>query len=78
MAEQSAGVARDLEQATGALKDMVMQFKLAGGAPRDLERSVISELRQAAPHMKPARAAAPAPAPARRVAGGGGGGWSEY
>nr|WP_280137737.1 methyl-accepting chemotaxis protein [Bosea sp. Leaf344] len=82
MAEQSAGVARELEQATAALKEMVTQFRLSGGISRDLEGSVLAELRQAAPHMgavrQPARAPAPAPAPARRAAAGGGGGWSEF
>ncbi len=77
MAEQSAGVARELEQATVSLRDMVAQFKLAEGTSSHPDVRMLAELRQAAPHMAPARQPArkPAPAPMRRAAGGG---WSEF
>ncbi|WP_236841990.1 methyl-accepting chemotaxis protein [Bosea sp. PAMC 26642] len=81
MADQSAGVARELQTATGSLKQMVENFKIAGGASaRDLGASVIAELRQAAPHMALARAGATQPAarPQRRAAGGAASGWSEF
>jgi methyl-accepting chemotaxis protein len=84
MAEQSAGVARELQQATGELKLMVDRFTVAGTSSRNMETSVRADLRQAVPHMAPARggavrsasasAAAPATSP-RRAAGGG---WSEF
>ena len=80
MADQSAGVARELQTATGALKQMVENFRIAGGAPaRDLGASVIAELRQAAPHMALARAGTTQAAarPQRRAAGGADG-WSEF
>ena len=80
MADQSAGVARELQTATGALKQMVENFRIVGGAPaRDLGASVIAELRQAAPHMALARAGTTQAAarPQRRAAGGADG-WSEF
>lgn len=81
MAEQSAGVARELQRATGELRQMVEAFKIAGAPARSLEASVIAELKQAAPHLAPARAggahAAPRPQP-RRAAGGAASGWSEF
>jgi methyl-accepting chemotaxis protein len=62
MAEQSAGVARELQRATGSLRQMVGNFKIAGAPMRSLEASVIAELKQAAPHMAQARATASHPA----------------
>ena len=81
MAEQSAGVARELQVATGELRQMVGNFRISGAPARSLEDSVIAEIKQAAPHRVPARAAAGHAAPrpqARRAAGGGAGGWSEF
>jgi methyl-accepting chemotaxis protein len=77
MAEQSAGVAQELQQATDALQGMVEGFRI-DGVSRDLATSVVAELRQAAPHLK-----RPAPAPVavaspRRAANGGTGGWEEF
>ncbi|PTM39346.1 methyl-accepting chemotaxis protein [Bosea sp. 124] len=85
MAEQSAGVARELQRATGSLRQMVENFKIAGSPVRSLEASVIAELKQAAPHLPPARAGAAHVAPhlaprplQRRAAGGAASGWSEF
>ncbi len=81
MADQSAGVARELQTATGSLKQMVENFRIAGNAPaRDLGASVMAELKQAAPHMGLGRAGATqaAPRPQRHAVGGAAGGWSEF
>ena len=82
MADQSAGVARELQQATASLRQMVENFKVAGAPVRSLEASVMAELRQAAPHMAQARAgmahAAPRPQQRRAAGGGATGGWSEF
>lgn len=79
MAEQSAGVARELQTATGSLRQMVQNFKIAGAPVRSLEASVIAELKQAAPHMAQAHAsAAHLAARPRRAVGGAAGGWSEF
>ena len=81
MAEQSAGVARELQVATGELRQMVENFRITGAPARSLTDSVAAELKQAAPHMQPVRSAAAHAAPrpqARRAAGGGAGGWSEF
>jgi methyl-accepting chemotaxis protein len=81
MAEQSAAVARELQQATDELKQMVERFTVGGMPGRSFEASALAELRQTAPHMGRAKAAPPrspaarAPGPARRAAGGG---WSEF
>lgn len=72
LAEQSAKVARDLQQETEALSTMVSAFQLGGDRHRAAPQLVHS-----APPV-PARAAVPAPR-GRRVAGGGGAdGWSEF
>ena len=81
MAEQSAGVARELQKATGELRQMVENFTITGAPARSLEASVMAELKKAAPHMAPARSAAAhalSRPQARRAAGGGAGGWSEF
>ncbi|CAN5228994.1 methyl-accepting chemotaxis protein [soil metagenome] len=81
MADESAGVARELQAATGSLRQMVENFRIAGAPARSLEASVMAELKQAAPHMAQARArTAPAVSrpPLRRVAGGAASGWSEF
>ena len=84
MAEQSAGVAAELQQATDGLEGMVADFRVAGGTPtpnvsRDLASAAVAELRQVHARMAPVAKAAPArPAP-RKVAGGGSaGGWEEF
>jgi len=81
LADQSAKVARDLQQDTTALSSMVAAFTLADSS--GFEARITSELRQSAPHL--ARPATPVPKPVlaasrpRRVAGGGSAdGWSEF
>ncbi|WP_293794888.1 methyl-accepting chemotaxis protein [uncultured Bosea sp.] len=72
LAEQSAKVARDLQQETAALSTMVSAFQLGGDRHRAAPQLVHS-----AP-AAPARAAAPVMR-GRRVAGGGtADGWSEF
>jgi methyl-accepting chemotaxis protein len=78
MAEQSAGVAQELQKATDALQGMVEGFRI-DGVSRDLATSVVAELRQAAPHLKrPAPVAAPPVAAGPRRAAGGASGWEEF
>ena len=74
LAEQSAKVARDLQQETAALSTMVSAFQLGGDRHRAAPQLVHS-----APSASPAaRAAAPAMR-GRRVAGGGtADGWAEF
>lgn len=65
MAEQSAGVARELQQATDELRRMVERFSIGGAPSRTLDASIRAELREMAPHMAPVRAAATRAAPPR-------------
>ncbi|MDR6869014.1 methyl-accepting chemotaxis protein [Bosea sp. BE125] len=77
MAEQSAGVAQELQRATNALEQMVAGFKIDADVSRDLAASVVAEIRQVAPQMtRPTGASAPRPL--LRAAGGSTGGWSEF
>ncbi|PZN99661.1 MAG: methyl-accepting chemotaxis protein, partial [Hyphomicrobiales bacterium] len=83
MADESAGVARELQTATGSLRQMVENFRISGAPAASLEASVMAELKQAAPHMAAIRARAPHTPPRpqsapRRAAGGSAGGWSEF
>lgn len=79
MAEQSAGVARELQQATGSLQQMVSLYHVASAAGLAPATSVVRDIRPAAPQAKPAVARQPAAAqPPRRAAAGGAGGWSEF
>lgn len=84
MAEQSAGVASELQQATDRLEGMVVDFRVAGGTPatgisQDVASAAVAELRQVHARMAPVAKAVPArPAP-RKVAGAGSaGGWEEF
>ena len=78
MADESAGVARELQTATGSLRQMVENFRISGVPVRSLAASVMAELKQAAPHMAAVRARSVTPprpqSPPRRAAGG----WSEF
>ncbi|SFJ76987.1 methyl-accepting chemotaxis sensory transducer with Pas/Pac sensor [Bosea sp. OK403] len=82
MAEQSATIARQLEQATGELQTMVQDFKIDDRPRADLASrpdrvsGLVTQLRQVS--APPARPAATAPRPQRRAAGGSAGGWSEF
>ncbi|MFA6967449.1 MAG: methyl-accepting chemotaxis protein [Bosea sp. (in: a-proteobacteria)] len=80
MADESAGVARELQTATASLRQMVENFRISGAPLRSLEASVMAELKQAAPHMAAVRAHTPQrpQTPPRRAAGGSAGGWSEF
>ncbi|SEG29499.1 methyl-accepting chemotaxis protein [Bosea lathyri] len=82
MAEQSAGVARELEQATEALRQLVGAFKVEGRADQTLTTSIVAELAQVAPHMPRPRKAAPAvvasPRPRRQANGGAAAVWSDF
>lgn len=60
MAEQSAGVARELEQATEVLRQLVGAFKVEGETRQALAAGIVAELAQVAPHMAVLRKAAPA------------------
>lgn len=79
MAEESAGVARELQQATEALKNMVGVFRINERA-RDVSARVVAEIKQIAPHLTRAqRLAVGAPArPLRQASGGQTKGWSEF
>lgn len=71
LAEQSAKVARDLQQETAALSSMVSAFQLGGDQRRPVPQLVHSA-------HQPPRPAAPAMR-GRRVAGGGSAdGWAEF
>jgi methyl-accepting chemotaxis protein len=78
LADQSAKVARELQQDTASLSSMVAAFTLEAGS--GFEARIASEIRQGAPHL--ARPAAPkpelVPPRRRRVAGGGDDGRSAF
>jgi methyl-accepting chemotaxis protein len=71
LAEQSAKVARDLQQETAALSTMVSAFQLGG----DRHRAAPQLVHSAPPA---ARAAVPAMRGRRIASGGGGDGWAEF
>jgi methyl-accepting chemotaxis protein len=76
MAEQSASVARELEQSTDSLQQMVCNFKIHDRTSSDLASSLVAQLRQvstASSRHAPVAARAP-----RKVAGGAASGWSEF
>ncbi len=75
MAEQSANVARELQQATDELKRMVERFTVGGTPPRSpVAASSMPAAKAAAARSAPSQVTTPK-APARREAGGG---WSEF
>jgi methyl-accepting chemotaxis protein len=81
LADQSAKVARDLQQDTTALTTMVAAFTLADSS--GFEARIANDLRQSVPHLARPTAMMPKPVLAasrpRRVAGGGSAdGWSEF
>jgi methyl-accepting chemotaxis protein len=83
MAEQSATVAAELQQATEALQRMVEGFRVGSPADieveRDLASSRVAELRRTASHMGRAVAVPAHQArPTRGVVGGSSGGWEEF
>lgn len=82
MAEESAGVARELEQATAALRQLVGAFTVEGGTREALAASIAAELAQVAPHMSRSRKTVPAaiasPRPRRQANGGAAAGWSDF
>ncbi len=51
MADQSAEVAQELQQATNALEQMVAGFIVDVGVNRDLAANMAAEIRQIAPQM---------------------------
>ncbi|WP_248306877.1 PAS domain-containing methyl-accepting chemotaxis protein [Bosea sp. AAP35] len=75
MAEQSAVVARELQRATGELRQMVENFRISGAPERRPNTVTIAMPEPVAP--SPSKLARPAPQE-RRAAGGSTGGWSEF
>jgi methyl-accepting chemotaxis protein len=71
MAEESAAVARQLEQATESLQQLVRNFRTGDAPSPDLASALAAQLRQAAAPAK--RHAAPA-LPLKKAAGG----WEEF
>jgi len=83
MAEQSAGVAAELQRATEALQKMVQDFRVApsrdGKGESDLAGSFAAQLRPSASHMASVlpRTARPTHSP-KRAACSAAGGWNEF
>lgn len=75
MAEQSAGVARELEQATDGLQQLVRNFKIDDAEMPDLASKLAAKLRQVS---SPAQRATVTPRLVPKVVGGSAGGWEEF
>jgi methyl-accepting chemotaxis protein len=84
MAEQSAGVAAELQRATEALQKMVQDFRIGHAGDGRLESDpaggLVTQLRQSASLMASAlpKAATTLPIQNRRAASGSVGGWDEF
>jgi methyl-accepting chemotaxis protein len=79
MADQSAGVAAELQKATESLQALVEEFKILGGhAVTDPTDRDVRELRQAAGQLASQRGPAATAHSPRHAARGGNAGWNEF
>lgn len=83
MAEQSAGVAAELQRATGALQKMVQDFCIessgSGKVEGDHASNLASQLRRSASHMASVLPRTPRPTQSpERASGSAAGGWNEF